>query len=72
MSDCWGTSSEPFAAVGLLLCDTVVYCCVVYQMRTVAVDVPGRLSVCLSHDITRRRGAKTAEQVEVLFVVETP
>jgi len=40
-------------------------------MQTIATDVPVRQSVCLSRGYTRLRCAKTAERIEVLFMVNT-
>jgi len=41
------------------------------EVRTTAIDDPGRLSVCLSRAFTRHRCANTAERIEVLLGVET-
>jgi len=41
-----------------------------HDMRTIAIDDPGRLSVCLSRGFTRFRCAKTAKRTEIRFVVK--
>jgi len=42
-----------------------------HQLRTIAIDDPGRLFVCLPRGFTRLRCANTAELIEVLPRVET-
>jgi len=42
-----------------------------HEMRAIAMDDRGRLSVCLLHGFTQLRCINMAEQIEVLFVVET-
>jgi len=42
-----------------------------HKTRTIAIDDPGRLSVCLLCGFTRLRCANTAERIGVLLGVET-
>jgi len=42
-----------------------------HEVRTIAIDGPGRLSVYLPGGFTRLRCANMAERIEVLLGVET-
>jgi len=41
-----------------------------HEIRTIATDIPVAWCFIVSQSVTRRRCAKTSEQIEVLFAVE--